>query len=53
MIEIGAKLGKKNSRRKNISYARFLMILANFVVDELAISKENIKLDCWIKRIEF
>ncbi|KAK1384072.1 hypothetical protein POM88_021807 [Heracleum sosnowskyi] len=50
MYELGAKLGDKNSRKKNIYYARFLMMLANHVSPTpLVISNPNSKFDCFVQ----
>ena len=47
--EIGAKLGHKESRTKNVYFARFIMLLANHVSEGLVIENENNKLNCWVQ----
>ncbi|KAK1372274.1 hypothetical protein POM88_028467 [Heracleum sosnowskyi] len=50
MYELGAKLGDKKSRKKNIYYARFLMMLANHVSPTpLVISNPNSRFDCFVQ----
>ncbi|KAK1397032.1 hypothetical protein POM88_006895 [Heracleum sosnowskyi] len=50
MYEIGAKLGDKANRKKNIYYARFLMMLANHVSPApLVISNPNSRFDCFVQ----
>ncbi|KAL8090068.1 hypothetical protein AgCh_039509 [Apium graveolens] len=45
----GYKLGDIKKRSKNIYYARFFMMLANFVFEDLVIENPNNKLDCWVQ----
>ena len=49
LLEIGEKLGDKESRNKNIYYVRFLMMLANHLVNDLIVSNKNAKLDSWVQ----
>ncbi|KAK1397671.1 hypothetical protein POM88_007534 [Heracleum sosnowskyi] len=50
MYELGAKLGDKKTRKNNIYYARFLMMLANHVSPTpLVISNPNSKFDCFVQ----
>ncbi|KAK1365694.1 hypothetical protein POM88_041255 [Heracleum sosnowskyi] len=50
MYEIGAKLGDKANRKKNIYYARFLMMLANHVSPTpLVISNLVSKFECFVQ----
>ncbi|KAK1355815.1 hypothetical protein POM88_049071 [Heracleum sosnowskyi] len=50
MYEIGAKLGDKANRKKNIYYARFLMMLANHVSPTpLVISNPVSKFECFVQ----
>ncbi|KAK1404042.1 hypothetical protein POM88_003647 [Heracleum sosnowskyi] len=50
MYEIGAKLGDKANRKKNIYYARFLMMLANHVSPApLVISNPNARFECFVQ----
>ncbi|KAK1372425.1 hypothetical protein POM88_028618 [Heracleum sosnowskyi] len=50
MYEIGAKLGDKANRKKNIYYARFLMMLANHVSPApLVISNPISRFDCFVQ----
>ncbi|KAK1394493.1 hypothetical protein POM88_013549 [Heracleum sosnowskyi] len=50
MYELGAKLGDKKSRKKNIYYARFLMMSANHVSPTpLVISNPNSRFDCFVQ----
>ncbi|KAK1401887.1 hypothetical protein POM88_001492 [Heracleum sosnowskyi] len=50
MYEIGAKLGDKANRKKNIYYARFLMMLANHVSPApLVISNPTARFECFVQ----
>ncbi|KAK1365406.1 hypothetical protein POM88_040967 [Heracleum sosnowskyi] len=50
MYELGAKLGDRKTRKNNIYYARFLMMLANHVSPTpLVISNPNSKFDCFVQ----
>ncbi|KAK1387174.1 hypothetical protein POM88_015352 [Heracleum sosnowskyi] len=50
MYEIGAKLGDKANRKKNIYYARFLMMLANHVSPApLVISNPSARFECFVQ----
>ncbi|KAK1383635.1 hypothetical protein POM88_021370 [Heracleum sosnowskyi] len=49
LIELGAKLGQKQSRNKNIYYARVIMLLANHVDKDLAITFPDNKMECWVQ----
>ncbi|KAK1392282.1 hypothetical protein POM88_011338 [Heracleum sosnowskyi] len=50
MYEIGAKLGDKANRKKNIYYAIFLMMLANHVSPApLVISNHVSRFDCFVQ----
>ncbi|KAK1394362.1 hypothetical protein POM88_013418 [Heracleum sosnowskyi] len=50
MYEIGAKLGDKANRKKNIYYARFLMMLANHVSPApLVISNSVSRFECFVQ----
>ena len=49
IYEVGSKLGDIKKRSKNIYYARFFMILANFVSENLTIENPTNKLACWVQ----
>ena len=49
MVEIGTKLGNVVNRPKNIYYARFIMLLANYVSEGLVIENPNNKLNCSVQ----
>ena len=49
LYEIVAKLGPHEGRPKNIYFARFLMIIANHLIKNLAIAQPDNKLDWWIQ----
>ncbi|KAK1385096.1 hypothetical protein POM88_022831 [Heracleum sosnowskyi] len=49
LFELGAKLGNKASRSKNVYYARFIMLLANHVQNNLVIQFPTNSKDCWVQ----
>lgn len=52
LIEIAAKLGKKETRKKNIYFSRFLMMLANHISENpIVIENKASKFDCWIQEM--
>ena len=46
LFELGFKLGELNKRGKNVYYARFLMLLANHLCEDIVLENPNNKLDC-------
>ena len=50
LIEIGLKLGNKESRVNKIYFARFIMITINHLVKKVVLNREDEKLNCWIQR---
>ncbi|KAL8157051.1 hypothetical protein AgCh_001954 [Apium graveolens] len=49
LYELGFKLGDIKKRSRNIYYARFFMLLANFFSEDLIIENPTNKLDCWVQ----
>ena len=49
LFEIVAKLGPHEDRPRNIYFARFLMIIANHLVKNLATTQPDNTLDCWVQ----
>ncbi|KAK1356253.1 hypothetical protein POM88_049509 [Heracleum sosnowskyi] len=49
LFELGAKLGNKASRSKNVYYARFFMFLANHVYSNLVVQFPANSKDCWVQ----
>ncbi|KAL8147280.1 hypothetical protein AgCh_004848 [Apium graveolens] len=45
----GFKLGELAKRGKNVYYARFFMILANHLCQEIVLENPNNKLTCWVQ----
>ncbi|KAK1389762.1 hypothetical protein POM88_017940 [Heracleum sosnowskyi] len=49
LFELGAKLGNKASRSKNVYYARFIMLLANHVESNVVVQFPANSKDCWVQ----
>ena len=49
LIELGFKLGELAKRGKNVYYARFFMLLANHLCQEIVLENPNNKLACWVQ----
>ncbi|KAL8133958.1 hypothetical protein AgCh_009143 [Apium graveolens] len=49
LFELGFKLGELNKRGKNVYYARFFMMLANHLSEEIVLGNPTNKLDCWVQ----
>lgn len=49
LCEIAVKLGSSNNRPKDIYYARFLMIIANHLNENLVIANPYRKWNCWVQ----
>ena len=47
LIEIGSKLGNKDSRAKKIYFSIFIMITINHLVKEVVLERKEDKLECW------
>ena len=47
MTEIGAKLGKIDSRTNKIYFARFIMLCINHLVEEVILDRAEYHLPCW------
>ena len=49
MFELGYKLGELNKRGKSVYYARFFMMLANHLIENIVIENPTNKLNCWVQ----
>ncbi|KAL8134767.1 hypothetical protein AgCh_009689 [Apium graveolens] len=49
MYELGSKLGDIKKSSKNICYARFFMMITNFISENPSIENPTNKLDCWVQ----
>ena len=49
LFELELKLGELNKRGKNVYYARFFMMLANHLSEEIVLENPTNKLDCWVQ----
>ncbi|KAL8114648.1 hypothetical protein AgCh_021492 [Apium graveolens] len=49
LFELVFKLGELAKRGKNVYYARFFMLLANHLCEEIVLENPNNKLVCWVQ----
>ncbi|KAL8134410.1 hypothetical protein AgCh_009439 [Apium graveolens] len=49
LFELGFKLGELNKRGKSVYYARFFMMLANHLIENIVIENPTNKLNCWVQ----
>lgn len=49
LFELGFKLGELNKRGKSVYYARFFMMLANHLFEDIMIENPINKLNCWVQ----
>ncbi|KAL8119380.1 hypothetical protein AgCh_016774 [Apium graveolens] len=49
MFELGYKLGELNKRGKSVYYARFFMMLANHLIENIVVENPTNKLNCWVQ----
>ncbi|KAL8135208.1 hypothetical protein AgCh_010029 [Apium graveolens] len=49
LFELGFKLRELNKRGKSVYYARFFMMLANHLIENIVIENPTNKLNCWVQ----
>ena len=49
LFELGFKLGELNKRGKSVYYARFFMMLANHLIENIVIENPTNKLNYWVQ----